>query len=101
MLTKTTKEMLGSREFQQMVSKRWTISIVLTAALFVIYYGYIVLIAVDKTFMSKKIGEVTTLGIPLGVAVIILSWVLTAIYVSWGNTVYDTEVRRLRDLLKR
>ena len=37
-----------------------------------IYYGYIVLIAVDKAFMAQKIGEVTTLGIPLGVLVILL-----------------------------
>jgi uncharacterized membrane protein (DUF485 family) len=30
------------------------------------------------------------------VAVILLSWVLTAIYVAWANTRYDAEVRRLR-----
>ena len=73
----------------------------LTVALFVIYYGYILLVAANKPFMAKKIGEVTTLGSPLGIAVIVLSWFLTAVYVSWANNVYDKEVKRLRELLKR
>lgn len=95
-MKQTARQMLDSPEFKRMVTKRWTFSVILTIALFVIYYGYIVLIAVDKPFMAQKIGEVTTLGIPLGVAVILLSWVLTAIYVVWANTVHDPEVRKLK-----
>ena len=78
------------------VQKRWTISVILTAIPFVIYYGYIVLIAANKPFMAQKIGDVTTLGIPLGVLVILLSWVLTAIYVIWANKSHDPEVRDLK-----
>ena len=70
-MKQTARQMLDSPEFSRMVTKRWPISIVLTVALFVIYYGYIVLIAVNKPFMARKIGDVTTLGIPLGVAVIL------------------------------
>lgn len=99
MAVTTTRQMLDSAEFRRMVARRWEISIALTVALFVIYYGYILLVAANKPFMAKKIGEVTTLGIPLGIAVIVLSWVLTAIYVMWANTVYDKEVKRLREQL--
>ncbi len=97
---KTTHEMLESHEFKSLVSKRWTISVILTILLFVIYYGYILLIGYDKAFLAQKIGEVTTIGIPMGVAVIILSWVLTVIYVLWANNVYDVEVQKLKDQLK-
>jgi uncharacterized membrane protein (DUF485 family) len=89
--------MLDSAEFKRMVSKRWTVSIVLTLALFVMYYGYILLIAWDKPALARKIGESTTVGIPAGVGVILVSWVLTAIYVVWANRRYDVEVRRLKD----
>lgn len=92
--------MLDSPEFKRMVTRRWAMSVVLTAALFLIYYGFIVLIAVDKPFMARKIGEAATLGIPLGVAVILLSWVLTFIYVVWANRVHDVEVRRLKDKVR-
>ena len=98
-MAKSAEEMLSSREFRSLVSKRWTVSIILTALLFVVYYGYILLVAVDKPFLAQKVGESTTLGIPLGVLVIVLSWVLTVIYVIWANTAYDGEVKRLKEQL--
>jgi uncharacterized membrane protein (DUF485 family) len=91
-------DMLASHDFKRLVFRRWIISTVLTLALFVIYYGYIVLIATNKPFMAQRIGDgATTLGIPLGIAVIVVSWALTAGYVVWANTEYDREVRRLKD----
>ena len=83
-----------------MLARRWRVSLVLTALLFVLYYGYIVLIAVDRELLSMKIGDVTTLGIPLGAAVIVGAWALTAAYVVWANRHYDPEVDRLRRRLK-
>ena len=100
-MEKSVHEMLESSEFRGMVRKRWTISIVLTLCLFVLYYGYILLIAYDKDFLKTKIGEVTTLGIPMGVGVIIGAWALTAIYVLWANKVHDVEVQGLKDRLKK
>jgi uncharacterized membrane protein (DUF485 family) len=100
-MEKSAREMLDSREFRDVVRRRWRVSLALTAALFVVYYGYILLIAADKPFVSRRIGEVTTLGIPLGVAVIVLSWALTALYVAWANRAYDPEVARLRERLRR
>lgn len=93
-------DMLESREFKHLVAKRWSVSIVLTIILFVIYYGYILLIGYNKPLLATKIGEYTNLGIPMGVGVIVLSWVLTVIYVVWANKSYDPEVKRLKDLLK-
>lgn len=97
---KTAHELLDSADFKRLVAKRWTVSIVLTILLFIIYYGYILLIGYNKPFLAQKIGEVTTLGIPLGVATIVLSWVLTMVYVIWANNVYDPEVKRLKNQLK-
>jgi uncharacterized membrane protein (DUF485 family) len=90
------RELLDSPEFQRLVARRLRVSLVLTACLFVLYYGYILLIATDKAFLARRIGEVTTLGIPIGAAVIVGAWVLTAVYVVWANRAYDVEVARLR-----
>jgi uncharacterized membrane protein (DUF485 family) len=46
-----------------------------------------------------RIGENTPIGIPLGAAVIIGSWVLTAAYIVWANRKFDPEAQRLRDRL--
>ncbi len=97
---KSTHEVIESKEFKHLVSTRWTVSLILLALLFVSYYGYILLIAADKAFVSQKIGEVTTLAIPLGIASIVIAWLLTAFYVVWANAKYDPEVERLKKELK-
>lgn len=97
--TKSVHEIIESAEFKALVKRRWTVSIVLTIALFVLYYGYILLIAADKTLMSQKVGDVVTLAIPMGIGVIVIAWALTAAYVGWANAAYDPEVERLKSRL--
>ena len=96
-----TKALLDSAEFRQLVAARWRVSLTLTAALFLLYYGYVLLIALNKPLLAQRVGEVVTLGIPLGVAVILGAWVLTASYVIWANRRYDVAVRQLRERLHR
>jgi len=87
-------------------------SLVLTVILFVLYYGYVLLIAFNKPYLAvqgprdprppaadARQDFSVPLGIPLGAAVIVGSWVLTAVYVVWANRHYDPEVARLRDSL--
>ena len=97
---KSTHEVIESQAFKHLVRTRWSVSLILLALLFVSYYGYILLIAADKAFVSQKIGEVTTLAIPLGVASIVIAWLLTATYILWANAKYDPEVERLKKELK-
>jgi uncharacterized membrane protein (DUF485 family) len=99
-MQKATRDMLESPDFKRLVRRKWVVSTILTLCLFVLYYGFILLIAYNKPFMGRKIGEFTTLGIPMGVGVIILAWILTTIYVAWANSSHDAEADRLRDKMK-
>ena len=95
-MTRNRPALLDSAEFHQLVASRWRVSLALSALLFGLYYGYIILIAARPALLSRRIGEVTTLGIPLGAAVIVGAWLLTAAYVFWANRYYDAEAARLR-----
>ena len=97
---KSASEIIESPEFKALVAKRWTVSAVLLAALFVTYYGYILLVAGNRELMATRIGEVTTLAIPVGVGVIVIAFLLTALYVGWANKSYDPEVERLKRQLR-
>ena len=97
---KSAHEVLESPEFKHLVARRWRTSMILLVLLFVSYYGYIVLVATNKEFVSTKIGVVTTLAIPLGILAIVFAWALTAFYVRWANVSYDPEVERLRGQIR-
>ena len=56
------RQLLDSPEFRRLVRRRWRVSLLLTACLFVLYYGYILLIATNKALLSRRIGDATTLG---------------------------------------
>jgi uncharacterized membrane protein (DUF485 family) len=94
------RDLLESAEFRHLLARRWRVSLILSALLFVLYYGYIVLIATNRALLSRTIGQTTTVGIPLGAAVIVGAWVLTAVYVVWANRHYDPEADRLRRRLR-
>jgi uncharacterized membrane protein (DUF485 family) len=96
-MSKTARDIVNSERFKALVRKRWSVSIVLTILLFVLYYGYILLVAYNKPLLAVRVGEFTTLGIVLGALTIVGSWALTVAYVVWANTRYDREV----DAIKR
>ena len=62
-------------------------SLVLTALLFVLYYGYIILIATNRALVSRRLGETMTWGIPMGAAVIVwlVSWLGSSLIGSKGR----------------
>ncbi len=91
------KEILNSTEFKAIVRSKNAISIILSILELAIYFGFILLIAYNKEFLSQKIYGPVTVGIPVGIGVIVLSWVLTGIYVTWSNKIYDERVSRIRE----
>ena len=75
---------------------RWKVAGSLTAAMIVLYFGFISLIAFNKPLLARPVARGLTLGILLGALVIVVSWLLTWVYVRWANAHYDTAVRELR-----
>ncbi|MCC7034506.1 MAG: DUF485 domain-containing protein [Acidobacteria bacterium] len=75
---------------------RWRIAIGLTAAMTAIYVGFILLIAYAKPLLATRIAPGLSLGILLGVLVILAAWLLILVYVRWANRHYDTALADLR-----
>ena len=70
----------------------WT----LTILMLVIYFGFILLVAFAKPLLAMKIGEgVTSLGILLGLGVIVSAFILTGIYIYRANGYFDELTRNL------
>lgn len=77
-------------KYLELKRKRSGFGWALTLVMMVVYYGYIALIAFDKAFLAQPIGTgVTSLGVPIGMGVIVFTIVITAIYVRRANSEFD------------
>ena len=85
-----TTRIANDPRYQELKTKRSRFGWWLTLAMMVVYYGFILLVAFDKPFLAKRLGEgVTTIGIPIGLGVIVFTIVITGIYVRRANSEYD------------
>ncbi|OEC86427.1 DUF485 domain-containing protein [Acinetobacter sp. YK3] len=76
--------------------KRNRLAYILTSMLLLVYFGYISLIAFNKPFLAQPIGSgVTTVGIPLGMAVIVFTIIITGIYVRRANSEFDAMTKQI------
>ena len=81
-------------KYQQLKQARSRFGWLLTILMLVVYYGYIGLIAFDKEFLARPLGTgVTTIGIPIGMAVIVFTIAIVGIYVRRANREYDALTR--------
>jgi uncharacterized membrane protein (DUF485 family) len=91
----------GPRELHHIAAERWKIAATLTAAMMVLYFGLILLIAFNKPLLGTIVVPGLSLGILLGVLVIVSAWVLIWIYARWANRHYDTAIAQHLDARSR
>jgi len=90
-------------KFRKLVRSRtafaWTLSIVML----LVYQGFILLVAYDKELLAQPLfpGATTTVGIPIGLGVIVFAFLVTGIYVSRANSRYDEMTRELKQEITR
>ncbi|KJH57064.1 DUF485 domain-containing protein [Acinetobacter calcoaceticus] len=84
------EQILRNPKFQKMVKKKSTLSWTLTVIMLVLYVGFMLLVGYNKEFlMSSFSGGVTTWGIPLGLGIIVLSFLLCGVYSFIANHTLD------------
>ena len=81
---------------EAIAARRLRVALTLTAAMLVVYFGFILLIAFAKDFLSRTITDGLSVGMALGVVVILATWALTWTYVRWANRRYDPAIAQLR-----
>lgn len=84
-------------DFQALVKKRTGFAWMLTIAMLIVYFGFILLVAFNKPFLATPLGSgVMTVGIPIGLGVIISAFVLTGIYVAKANSEFDVLIEKIK-----
>jgi len=82
-------------QLRAVAKARTRIAAALTVAMIVLYFGFIALIAFNPALLARKLSSGLSLGILLGALVIVVSWLLTWVYVRWANAHYDAAIRAI------
>ena len=83
--------------YLRLVKERKSFGWMLTIIMLVLYYGYIALVAFDPTVIAAKLSGSITVGLVLGVALILAAIILTGIYVLRANSLYDDLTKAIVD----
>jgi uncharacterized membrane protein (DUF485 family) len=89
-------------KFAELTEKRSRYAWSLAIAMLAIYYGFILVIAFTPQVLGIPIapGAVTTIGIPVGILIILSAFVLTGLYVRRANTEFDALVQQVIEAAK-
>ena len=88
---------LEDPRYQTLVRRRRAFTWRLSAVILTAYLGFLLLVAFAKPLLAQPVaGGFTSVGIVLGIGLILLSVALTAIYVRRAATEYDPVVDALR-----
>jgi uncharacterized membrane protein (DUF485 family) len=70
----------------------WTLAVMML----IVYYGFILLVAFNKPFLAQRLGDgVMTVGMPIGLGVILFTVLITVVYVRRANAEYDALAERI------
>jgi uncharacterized membrane protein (DUF485 family) len=88
-------EIAQSPRYLELVRERSRFAWILTGIMLAVFFGYILLIAFAPEVLAQRISRTTTLGIPVGIGVILIGIMLTGIYVHRANTRFDPMIRAI------
>ena len=82
----------GNPKFAEMVGKRTRFAIILSLVVLVPYYTFMMITAFNPALLAQPIsdGSIITIGWPVGVILVVGSWLTTGIYIRRANGEFDT-----------
>ena len=89
-------------KYRELKAKRSSFGWTLTILMMIVYYGFIMLVAFNKEFLIQKMGSgVTTIGMPIGLGVIVFTVVITGIYVRRANSEIDDLTEEIKKAVSK
>lgn len=80
----------ASPKFQELVGKRNRLTRQLTTVILIIYFAFVLVVAFAPGLLAIRLGSgVTTIGIPVGILIILAAFGLTGLYVRKANREFD------------
>jgi uncharacterized membrane protein (DUF485 family) len=87
----------ASPAYRRLVAQRRRFSFTLTALMVLMYYGFILFVALAPQLLARPLyaGATTSMGIVAGVGIIVMAIVMTGCYVLRANRTFDPSMSAL------
>lgn len=84
-------------KFAELTSKRTRFAITLSLIVLIPYYTFMMIAALAPKLLATPLteGGIITVGWPIGVCIIVGSWLLTGVYVSRANGEFDSLTQQI------
>ena len=91
------KRIINNKDFKSLVKRKSFVSWLLLAVTLLTYFSFILVIAFFPEVLGIKISDESniTIGIPIGVSIILLAFVTTGIYVFIANKEFDQTEKKI------
>ena len=86
-------------EFHTLVKQRSRLAWSLSAVVLIMYFAFILLIAFAPHVLGIPINPDSpiTIGIPVGIGIIVMAFILTGVYVRKANQEFDQLTRKITE----
>lgn len=91
MSKQTYERVRANPKFKALVARRSRLALLLSAIVLVGYYTFMMVVAFAPNLLGAPLGEgsALTVGVPVGAAIIVVSWLLTGVYSHFANGPFD------------
>jgi len=91
MVSRLKKKIISSKDFKSLAKRKSFVSWLLSAVTLLTYFSFILLVAFFPEVLGLRISDesIITIGIPIGVSIILLAFASTGIYVFIANREFD------------
>ncbi len=93
----TIEKIRNNPKYQKLVKERSSFAWKLTITMLVVYYAFILVIAFSPATLGASMGGITTVGIPVGLAIIVFSFAITGVYVKRANGEFDKLTQEIKE----
>jgi uncharacterized membrane protein (DUF485 family) len=86
-----SRRLAADPKFKDLAVRRGRFSLLLSMGVLGSYYTFMMVVAFWPSLLATPLtaGSITPIGVPIGVAIIVSSWLLTGLYVYRANTEFD------------
>ena len=97
MVSRLKKKIISSKNFKSLTKRKSFVSWLLSAVTLLTYFSFILLVAFFPEILGLRMSDesIITIGIPIGVSIILLAFASTGIYVFIANREFDQTEKRI------